>query len=59
MRSNAGGPDTNILFHRGMKITHDGYLPDVIEATLKHIDTGAKRADKTLDDLDIWAFAKV
>lgn len=30
-----GGTDTNILFHRGMKITHDGYLPEVIEAKAK------------------------
>lgn len=36
-----------------------GLTPDVVEATLKHIDAGAKRAGKTVDDLDIWAFAKV
>jgi 5,10-methylenetetrahydromethanopterin reductase len=36
-----------------------GLTPDVIEATLGHIETGAKRAGRSMDDLDIWAFAKV
>lgn len=36
-----------------------GLTPVVVEATLKHITAGAERAGKRLEDLDLWAFAKV
>lgn len=36
-----------------------GLTPIVVEATLKHIEIGAERAARRLEDLDLWAFAKV
>ena len=36
-----------------------GIAPDVVELQLRHLEIGAKRAGKTLDDLDIWALARV
>lgn len=36
-----------------------GIAPDVVELQLKHLEIGARRANKTVDDLDIWALARV
>jgi 5,10-methylenetetrahydromethanopterin reductase len=36
-----------------------GLSPEVAALTLEHIETGAKRAGRTLADLDIWALARV
>jgi 5,10-methylenetetrahydromethanopterin reductase len=36
-----------------------GLAPDVVAMQLRHLEIGAKRAGKTLDDLDIWALARV
>lgn len=36
-----------------------GVTPEVIALMLDHIETGAKRAGRRLEDLDLWAFAKV
>ena len=36
-----------------------GLSPDVIALTLEHLSIGAKRAGRTLDDIDIWALARV
>jgi len=36
-----------------------GFSPDVAKLTLEHIRTGAERAGRTLDDIDIWALGRV
>ena len=36
-----------------------GLSPDVIALTLEHLSIGAKRAGRTLDDIDVWALARV
>ena len=36
-----------------------GIAPDVVALQLEHLEIGAKRAGKTLDDLDVWALARV
>jgi 5,10-methylenetetrahydromethanopterin reductase len=36
-----------------------GLSPDVAKLTLHHLSIGAERAGKTLDDLDVWALARV
>lgn len=36
-----------------------GLSPEVAKLTLDHLAIGAERAGKTLDDLDIWALARV
>lgn len=36
-----------------------GLSPEVARLTLDHLSIGAERAGKTLDDLDIWALARV
>jgi len=36
-----------------------GFSPDVAKVTLDHIRTGAERAGRTLEDIDIWALGRV
>ncbi|MEM9354671.1 MAG: LLM class flavin-dependent oxidoreductase [Pseudomonadota bacterium] len=36
-----------------------GLSPDVLALQLRHLEIGAKRAGRTIDDLDIWALARV
>ena len=36
-----------------------GLSDDVVELTLKHLDIGAKRSGRSIDDLDLWTIARV
>ncbi|MDP6350845.1 MAG: LLM class flavin-dependent oxidoreductase [Alphaproteobacteria bacterium] len=36
-----------------------GVSPEVVKLTLEHIAIGAERAGKSLDDIDVWALARV
>lgn len=36
-----------------------GLTPDVVKLSLRHVQIGAERAGRSLDDLDIWAMTRI